>query len=457
MLLLLPLASYSQSTKLEISLRQQALPAVGGVFHLDKVVDVRPDRSSIGSVHRGLANQLVPAVLAGSLEAELTPLLQQALPPGPATRPVVVRVHTLAVHEIITAMSETGSAEVELDFLEVTGPDTYRLLLSAAELVESKGLDVTSKHPDNLRRALQQALLQLAAAVPPATTATLTWAQVAAGQEGVLPPFPVQTQPLQRGVYTSFNEFRQNAPTGTTGPFEVLRKTRKGAQWAGTEEADAWYLHLSAAQPRHLVRGAWGLSDGQTAYIFYQGRYLPLQTAAANYYTFTGSHQPDGNNVLAGAILGGLAGAAIASSIGTNQPQLYELRLASGRVVTSLQPSGAGGFAAADTAAVYLYRRAEAGGDAPLRVTVDGKEAGQLSPGQYLALSWRDKRRNMAICVRGEREEQCHTFMPLFSTTTYLACTPDSATAAPTLQPVAAKEGLFQLKHIRARAKKPVE
>ncbi|AII51028.1 hypothetical protein [Hymenobacter sp. APR13] len=453
-LLLLPLAGYSQSTKLEISLAQQVLPAAGSAFHFDKLVDARPDRTSIGSVHRGLDNHLVPATLGGSLETELTPMLRQALPAGPATRPLVVRIYTLAVHETITAMSETGSAEVEMDFLEATGPDTYRLLLSVSELVEGKGLDVTSKHPDNIRRALQQGLQRLAAAVPPASAPTLTWAQVLAGEEGALPRFPVQTQPLQRGIYRSFEEFRQNAPTLTAGPFELQRKTRKGAQWAGTEEVEAWYLHLSDDQPRRLVRGAWGLSDGQNAYIFFQGRYLPLQ-AADKYYSFTGHRQPDLNNVVAGAVVGGLMGAALATS-GTNQPQAYELRLASGRVATSLQPVGADGFAAAaDTAAIYLYRRADAGPAAPLRVLVDGKEAGQLGPGQYLAFSWRDKRRDMAICVQGE-QEKCHTFMPLFGTATFLACAPGDGAVAPTVQPVAAKEGLFQLKHIKAREKRPV-
>ncbi|WBA42072.1 hypothetical protein [Hymenobacter canadensis] len=283
-LLLLPLAGYSQSTKLEISLAQQVLPAAGTAFHFDKLVDARPDHSSIGSVHRGLDNHLVPAVLGGSLETELTPMLKQALPAGPTTRPVVVRIYALNVHETITAMSETGSAEVEMDFLEATSPDTYRLLLSTAELVEGKGLDVTSKHPDNIRRAVQQSLQRLATAVPPATAPTLTWAQVLAGEEGALPRFPVQTQPLQRGIYRSFEEFRQNAPTLTAGPFELQRKTRKGAQWAGTEEVEAWYLHLSDDQPRRLVRGAWGLSDGEKVYIFYQGRYpcRPLPTTTAS-------------------------------------------------------------------------------------------------------------------------------------------------------------------------------
>lgn len=448
--LLLPLAGYSQNPTLEISLAQQTLPAAGTSFHLDKLVDARADRSSIGGVYRGLENRFVPARFARPLEAELVPLLQQALPTGAATRPLVVRVHTLAVQESIGAMSETASAELVVDFLEPAGPDAYRLLLSAAELVESKGLDVTGKHANNIRQAVQQSLQRLGTLVPnaPAPAALLTWAQVQAGEEGTLPRFPVQLAPLQRGVYRSFEEFRQNTPTLAEGPFEIKRKPRKGAQWAGIDNVEAWYLELGPNQPRQLVRGgAWGVSDGETAYIFYRGHYFPLEPRGSH-YAFTGVRAPDPGNALAGAVLGGVAGAALASA-GTNQPQLYELRMASGRVVPSLQPRTVGGFATPDTAAVYVYRRADAA--APLQVLVDGKPAGTLGPDQYLALTWRDRRRDMTICLRSEGQETCHTFVPVFTTATYLLCTPGGAGAAPALQPVPAKEGVFRLKHIRAR------
>ena len=445
--LLLPLASSAQSTPVQVSMARQKLVPISTVFHFDTLVDARLDRSTIGEVHRGMENVLVPAVFSSSFTAELAPLFRQAMPTTAATRPVIVRVHTMAVHESLGAFSETASAELEVDFLEPAGPDTYRLLASMAELAEGKGMDATNRHADNLRQTIEQALRRLPATTP-AAAPTLTWAQVVAGEEGQSPRFPVQTQPLQRGVYRSFEEFRQNNPTLTEGPFEVKHKPRKGEQWGNADKAEAWYLELGPNQPRRLVRQGWGVSDGTNAYIFHRGQLSVLQPAG-NRYTFVGIAPPDAGAIVAGGMMGGALGGAIAGAASANKPQLYELRMASGRIVASLQPSDANGFAATDTAAVYFYRRADAA--APFQVLADGKPVGTLGPDQYLALSWRDRRRDLKICVQDPKGAACHTFVPLFGTATYLLYTPG---ATPAIQPVAAREGAFRIKHIKQREKK---
>lgn len=318
-LLLLPLAASAQNTPVQISMARQKLVPMGASFHLDTLIDARLDRSSIGNVHRGMENVLVPAVFSGSFTTELAPLFRQALPTTATTRPLVVRVHTLALHESLGAFSETASAELEVDFLEPAGPGTYRLLASVAELAEGKGMDATNRHADNLRRTVEQALRQLPTAAP-AGTSTLTWAQVLAGEEGQSPRFPVQTQPLQRGVYRSFEEFRQNAPTLAEGPFEVKHRPHKGDQWASTEKAEAWYLELGPDQPRRLVRQGWGVSDGTNAYIFHRGQLNILQPAG-NHYTFLGIAPPDAGAVMAGTVVGGVLGGAIAGAASANKPQ----------------------------------------------------------------------------------------------------------------------------------------
>ena len=249
-------------------------------------------------------------------------------------------------------------------------------------------------------------------------------------------------------MYRTFEEFRQNAPTLTEGPFEVKHKPRKGDQWASTDKAEAWYLELGPNQPRRLVRQGWGVSDGSNAYIFHRGQLFVLQPAG-NQYTFLGIAPPDAGAVMAGTVMGGALGGAIAGAASANKPQLYELRMASGRVVTSLQPNDASGFTAADTAAVYLYRRTDAA--APLQVLADGKPAGTLGSDQYLALSWRDRRRDLKICLQDPNGNVCHTFVPVFGTATYLLYTPG---ATPTIQPVATKEGVFRIKHMKLRDKK---
>lgn len=78
----------------------------------------------------------------------------------------------------------------------------------------------------------------------------------------------------------------------------------------------------------------------------------------------------------------------------------------------------------------------------------DGKPAGTLGPDQYLALSWRDRRRDLKLCLQDPNGDVCHTFVPVFGTATYLLYTPGTT---PAIQPVAAKEGVFRIKHMKLR------
>ena len=59
----------------------------------------------------------------------------------------------------------------------------------------------------------------------------------------------------------------------------------------------------------------------------------------------------------------------------------------------------------------------------------------------------------MAICVQGA-EETCHTFLPIFGRATYLAYGQKSATDKPMIRSVAQKEGIFHIKHLKAREKR---
>ena len=458
------LTSPALGQTLTISLPPPAAAHSAPAFHFEKLVDARPDRSRLGAVHRGLDNKLASANFEQSMTLELTPWFQQALPASPDTRPVVVRVHALSIGESITATSETAAAELVIDFLEPVGPDAYRLLLSTGELVESKGLDVTKHHPRNLQKVLEQSLTKLAALPSPAsaeTTGLLTWAQVTAGEDGTpAQRYPVQQEPLKRGVYRSFEEFRANAPNAQAGPFELVKTPRTAREWVGTDNVEAYYLYLDEDHPRRLVRDAWGLSDGQTAYIRYRNRYFPL-TPAGSSFSFTGFRPADPNDLAAVATMGimfGLVGSLVTAATlpDRSQRQPYDLHLTTGRVVAQMQPTvAADGFLREDTAAVYLYRRPDAQPNEVVRVRVGGREVGQLAAGSYLAFGWHDRQREMQLCV-GTQEETCKSFVPDFTTTTYLECSlPSGTSTAPGLQTAPEKEGVFYVKKYRLRQRKP--
>ncbi|RSK36146.1 hypothetical protein [Hymenobacter metallilatus] len=457
--LVLWLSSAALAQTVEISLAGQTLAPVTAPFHVERLVDARPDRTRLGKVYRGLDNRPVSANFSHSLTDELMPLLRQALPAGPGTRPLLVRIHTLSIGETIRPTSETAEAELVLDFLEPVGSDGYRVLLSTGDMLENKGVDVTRRHAANIQTLLEQSIRQLST-LPPAPvpdTPVLTWDQVQAGQDGApTVRYAVQTGPLQKGVYHTFEEFRNNTPSQDDGPFEIEKTPRRKKEWAGTFDIQPYYLYLDAQHPRRPVAKAWGISDGQTMYIRYRNHYFPLEAAGPD-YSFTGFRNPEPDEMMTRAAMGaafGLAGAALAAATlpDGSLPQRYELHLTTGRVVAhSLPTVGADGFVREDTAAVYLYRRPDSQPTQAVTVQVDGRQVGELLPGSYLALSWRDRRREMNLCVRGQAET-CKVFVPDFAAATYLECGFGSSTeAAPTLKAVPPKEGVFYLKKFRSR------
>jgi len=446
---LLLLAGPAAAQQFAISLPPQtaSTPLAAGSFQVAQVVDARADRTTLGFAQQGLDNHRVPANFPQGLEKEVLGFVSR-LSGVSGGRPVVLRIHTLKITEETRASSERATAEVTADFLVQQGEQYYPLLAAAAG-VETKGLDVTGQHAGNLAKVLSSCLAQLAAlpatAQPAAGTAPLTWAQVQHG-DGYQPyRFPIQkTMEPKRGFYRTFEEFQQDSPSRNTDPFEVVQTPRTNKKWAGLPAIEAYYLRLSATDQRTPVRGVWGFSDGHDTYIFQRGSYFQL-TPTGTGYSFTGAALPDPNDVTTGAILGGLAGAAIVSATSNTGPMDYEMSVVTGNLQPRRAPDGFG--AAADTAAVYLYRRADASPAEPLQVLVDGKAAGTLGPNQYLALTWLDRRRDMSICLL-DAGKTCYTLLPIFGTATYLMYGQKKAADQPALQTMPAKEGAFHLRHL---------
>ncbi|MCC2548181.1 hypothetical protein LJY25_17155 [Hymenobacter sp. BT175] len=443
----------AQTNPYLFDLQKVTLTVPASSYHVAQVVDARADRSRLGVVQRGIDNVPVSANFRQSLEAELMALFQRQLPPQPGSRPVVLRVHAFNISERTTAASEKATTELVVDYLVEQPDHTYQVLLSTGELVETGGIEVTSKHAATIGQALQQSLARLSTA-PALAGPVLSLAEVTAGKGGAADVrFPIQTQPMRRGVYRSFEEFINNNPTLAEGPFEIVRRPHASRQWAGQDEVEAYYLHLDAAHPRRLVRdGAWGVSDGKAAYIL-DGSYYYEMTPSGQNYTFMTRAGANPDAVLAGALVGGLAGAVVVGAVSSGRPQQAELHLMTGRVVLGpvLGDNPDAIFAQADTAAIYLYRRPDARANQELTVTVDGQAVGTLPVNGFLALSWQNRRKEITICVQGSAPT-CYAFVPDFSAPNFLECAlPTATSTTPTLKPSPAKEGMFYVKKFRRR------
>ncbi|UOQ55324.1 hypothetical protein [Hymenobacter cellulosivorans] len=455
LLLLFSASAYSvaaQTYIVDLNKQPIALEA-SGQYRVTRIIDARPDRTRLGTVYQGLDNTLTSADFAAPLEAALLPPVQRTQPNGNA-RPVSMRFHVLSIGEDIRSTAETGTVELMVDFLEKRG-DTYAVLATHAETLESSGLDVTSKHAGLLSQGLQHSLLTLATvpANASAVGALLTEAEVLNGQGGLMAlRYPIQTEPPRRGIYQTFAEFQANQPGINQEPFVLTHRTRTGKQWAGADDVDAHYLYMSPDKPERPVRNVWGMCDGEKLYIWHRGNFFELRPQGQS-YTFTGVTPANSSDVATAAVVGGLVGGALAGAISGGQPRPYELHLATGRVLATAASVTVDkdGFARADTAAIYLYRRPDAAPTQALTVLVNGKEAGTLLPNSYLALSWNDRRRQIELCAQGT-QQACHSFVPDFSVATYLECTiPTAVDAAPAFKKVIPKEGIFYVKKFRNR------
>ena len=465
-LLLTAVAGHAQSTY-RFDLKAEKLSVPAGPWQVVRVLDLRADRSRLGTVHRGMNNEVVAADFTQPLAPELQQFLKAQLPASPGARPVTMRVFTLALNEELRASSEHSEAELVADFLEPQPDSTYRVLLTVGETTQRGGLDVTKHHAANIALVLQQALRRLEAL--PATTAsteTLSQAEARAGRGGVIAQrFPIQKAPEpKRGFYRSFQEFLDNAPSEPEFPFAVQHIARTGKRWAGTDEVQVNYLSTDNTHPTRPVptSGLWGLSDGREVLITYRNRYYQLLPAAdGRTYTFLGPPVFDEKaaaNMAGAAIAGGLIGAAIAGAASSGGgPDLYELHLASGRVVPAehVGQTDANGFALApDTAKVYVYRRADAAKDQTVGIAGANQPAQPLRNWQWTLIAWTDRRQELKVCAQlGTAPATCREFIPDFSQPSYLECVVPAGGGAPELRPVPFKEGQFEMKRIQRLAK----
>ena len=456
--------AHAQPQPYRFGLAAEKLDVPAGPWQVTRVLDLRPDRSRLGTVHRGLANQLAAANFTRPLALELQSFIQTKLAGRAGTRPVVLRVFALAISEDMRATSEHAEAEFIADFLEPQPDSTFRVLLTVGETVRRAGVEVTKFHPANIATVLQQGLRQLAALPAPAPgNEVLTQADALAGRGGVTAQrFAIQTGAApKRGFYRSYQEFLNDAPSEPDFPFAIKHVAHPGKRWAGTDEVVPTYLSTDNSRLNRPVSaaGLWGLSDGTEALIVYRNRFYKLLPAAGGRnYTFMGPPVFDAEvaaNMAGAAVVGGLMGAAIAGAAnGAATMDPYELHLASGRVVP-VQNAGqtdADGFALApDSARIYVYRRAAPSTQA-VSVSAAGRPAFELQARQWTALSWTDPSKDLKLCARAGEAETCEAFVPDFSQPTYLECvlTPDGK---PVLRTVPAKEGLFELRRIQRLAK----
>ncbi|MCC3158387.1 hypothetical protein LJ737_14150 [Hymenobacter sp. 15J16-1T3B] len=440
--LLLPMPALAQVKY--ISLVEQKLTAPLRCGRVQQVIDARADRVGIGWVQKGLDNKRTLAALREPLPVALTDLLATGV--GAATTPYAMRVHRLRVSELTANNSETGTAELVVDFLRMLPDQRYELVLRAAGRALHRDVDVTARHPVNIAAAVQQCLTQLDSAAARGLTvhAVLTAAEVAQPVTPLLAllPFPIEQAAAApaAGIYRSFQAFRYNQPDAQH-PTTLTRSPSTKAGWAGTDEIEVHYV--GAGGQRTPVRDAWGYCDGKHTYILHRRHFYQLERTTEG-YRFVAPSAPDAGAVNAAALTGGLVGGLIAANNTSSYRQELWLNLLTGAVeaepLAPLAEPPAHYLPAVpgQPARLVLYGRTPAAAT----VEVNGQPYGALSADSVqTTLVWQERRGPAQLCIRATGQpEACASVYPYAGQTVYLKWMPGALVEMP------AREAQFDLR-----------
>lgn len=162
MLLLLPFLGaqigsiHAQSEQIELKNSLIRLPNQN--FYLESVVDGRGNKSNIGFVMKGAFNKKVKAELKGGLEPSISAFYNYALTKDTLQTPIIMRVVFLFISEKTNGATETGTAEIKVEFYKRDG-DQYGKVFETQAIQEESGLDVTAGHEQRLRKILESVIL----------------------------------------------------------------------------------------------------------------------------------------------------------------------------------------------------------------------------------------------------------------------------------------------------------
>lgn len=126
-------------------------------YYVENVYDGRQFKENIGTVQKGAFNTKMLARFEKPFEQEIKDYLVKVLPKNENTKPISLRINDLFVSELTEAVSETGFASVIADVIvNIEGQDY--IVGTVAANVESSGMDVTGKHDDRIKLALQKCI-----------------------------------------------------------------------------------------------------------------------------------------------------------------------------------------------------------------------------------------------------------------------------------------------------------
>ncbi len=253
-----------------ISLKEVPVIVKNRNFNIIEVFDSRPDQTKVGIVQTGMMNKKVIANLARGCAVEIKRFIASSFKYESGMDSIYLNILDLTISEETKALSENGYLKYHYQLLYYKDGELYEVMKISNEIKVS-GMDVTTKHEGNIRSSLTEALSRLTS-----TNVEMVIREpvrMIIGERKRNYPIEVATT-LNRGIYLSIEDFRQNRPS-ITREFEVRRKPKGARVWLGTVENKPFYLDEKGERIK-ITDEVWGFCDGEKSYIKARSDYFEL-------------------------------------------------------------------------------------------------------------------------------------------------------------------------------------
>ncbi|ANH80104.1 hypothetical protein A8C56_03085 [Niabella ginsenosidivorans] len=277
-----------------------------------KVFQAVPDSSYLGYAQKGLANSVVRAYPDGPL----TPFIQRYFDNSihyssdSGAKKFFIVIKELRINERTFAMKERAYARLQADAWVGAAADKYYLAASVDTCIMHGGMDVTASHGRNIGDLLFL-LIHKAAASPDTAgehTQLLTIEEVRrkANERFTVPV--LLTDHYQNGIYLTYNEFLQNAPS--VRHYSTQFNKKKGARF---------FIKDSTGNEQEII--PWGLCKDDELYKYKEHNLIPIERVANGFFisSYLENKRRRNNAVFWGALVGGIAGGVAAGAISGGQ------------------------------------------------------------------------------------------------------------------------------------------
>lgn len=277
-----------------------------GKFTAIEVLPVMWDTARLGFVQVGMANkkiEAVPALPYGQfLQDYINSQYSEQLSPGGAH--LLWAVKDLRINEKSFAMNERGYARLKADAYISADGKQYTLVAAFDTVVMRNGVDVTTRHDENIARLLNMLLItSLDKGLPllESHPATVSKEEVKAAQLAALRMPILDDASYTEGIYMSYDEFKANKPSITAFSAEKVKKKLV-------------LYSLDANNNKVPVENAWGFCTKTELYKIDHKNMVPLEKSGNGFVIsfYLREAKRRNNAIFMSALVGGAAGALIA-------------------------------------------------------------------------------------------------------------------------------------------------